>query len=1189
MKKIIFIIFVFLFLPNFVSADVIVSGPISSDTTWSPPNVYVIDTSFSVASGTTLTIEPGTIIKAKSTWYGGPSIYGKLVAHGTSESPIIFTSQNGEINGWQGLYFKQGSEGDFDFVDISYAGYGGDGFGNFVGIENDGGVVDIKNSNIHDNFKIINNGGGGLMSVGSGIYNKSGTLSVSDSVIDNNVVGIRIDSGAANISNNIIKNNDDSTGYSRGYGVYAISPEPLTLTNNSFLGNGRTAYIDASKNFTHSGNTSGDKTNRGFEMNGIITNNTTLSGNDLPFIIGSLTINGTLTIEPGTILKMSDYYSSGSITVNGNLIAKGTKDKKIYITSLRDDSVGGDTNGNDSAPAPKNWSSIFIEKGNVEFDNVVVSYGGWNYNGEYLNIAAAIYQRGAIFLVSNSVFEHNSTTDIFQDAGTTTISHSELTNGDYGIWSRGGNITISQSAIHNNTGLAIYNESGIDLGWWWQTKPLQIIDARNNWWGDPSGPNNVYNPNPTGTGDKISSNVDYIPFLTEPPGTTPPPPSTPECCSNVLFLPGFMASDLYVQGTFFENQLWPPTSLLKADIQKLMLDSGGNSITSGIYTKSIMSEAFEFNIYKSFIEKMDTIVANGEIKEWEGFPYDWRKDISKVVNEDTIIKVGNNFENKKLINEAITLAQKSPTGKITIIGHSNGGLVGKYLIKELANQGKANIVDQFIMVATPQIGTPKAIASLLHGDKQEIPPFVGILMNKELAKELGHNMQSAYNLLPTQSYFDLISDPVIKFNDSINQVFNYSVSGFPQFLNTFNDMFNFITSNNRGDISGEPTNIPSILRSDLVGNANTNIDSLANWQIPSNIKVTEIAGWGESTIKGIDYKSKQKNSCSTQGGLYICQPQSLWDRKLLMTNDGDGTVVIPSATNYNTPDEYYLNLFDLNDVRRFNLKHHNILEASQLLETLSKIFTKKLVVLPDFISIQKPVSTNQSLQLSVHSPVSLGVYSNNLYTGPSSTTPTDAFIFIREEIPNSYYLEIGEDKYIGLPKNGNYAVNLQGEGVGTFTFNQEITQGDQIVDSKSFIDIPVIPSIKASLSIDSGILSPSLNLDIDGNGSVDVQIQANNEFDPVVYLTVMKSVIKSFNLKKAQENNLVNKIDNLIKLIQKGKIQKASVKAEVYVKKLNKKFEKLNNDHKNRKNGKLTEEEMQIIIKNLEEFINNLK
>ena len=62
-------------------------------------------------------------------------------------------------------------------------------------------------------------------------------------------------------------------------------------------------------------------------MNGSITGDTTLSGDDLPFIIGSLTVNtgGTLTLEPGTILKMNDYYSSGNIVVHGNLIAKGTK------------------------------------------------------------------------------------------------------------------------------------------------------------------------------------------------------------------------------------------------------------------------------------------------------------------------------------------------------------------------------------------------------------------------------------------------------------------------------------------------------------------------------------------------------------------------------------------------------------------------------------------------------------------------------------------------------------------------------------------------------------------------------------------------------------------------------------------------------------------------------------------------
>ena len=94
MKRVIFLILIslFLFLPSFAMADVVISGPISSDTTWSPPNVYVIDSSFSVLAGITLTIEPDTIIKAKSTWYGGPSIYGRLIAHGTSELPIHFTS-----------------------------------------------------------------------------------------------------------------------------------------------------------------------------------------------------------------------------------------------------------------------------------------------------------------------------------------------------------------------------------------------------------------------------------------------------------------------------------------------------------------------------------------------------------------------------------------------------------------------------------------------------------------------------------------------------------------------------------------------------------------------------------------------------------------------------------------------------------------------------------------------------------------------------------------------------------------------------------------------------------------------------------------------------------------------------------------------------------------------------------------
>src|SRR6185503_10261010 len=151
-----FLILLLALMPGRALADTVISSSISTDTTWSPAGgVYIINSIFSVQSGATLTIEPGTIIKARTISQGGPSIYGHLIAHGTNAEPIIFTSiyddrAGGDSGGdgpteslpgeWQGLYFKPGSTGDLDHVIIRYAGYGGFGFGNFVGIENDRGT-----------------------------------------------------------------------------------------------------------------------------------------------------------------------------------------------------------------------------------------------------------------------------------------------------------------------------------------------------------------------------------------------------------------------------------------------------------------------------------------------------------------------------------------------------------------------------------------------------------------------------------------------------------------------------------------------------------------------------------------------------------------------------------------------------------------------------------------------------------------------------------------------------------------------------------------------------------------------------------------------------------------------------------------------------------------------------------------
>ena len=79
-----------------------VTGFISSDTEWTNDNIYQINQKVVVDDGVTLTIEEGTIIKASP---GAGSLAsalivargGTLIANGTADQPIIFTSTEDNI------------------------------------------------------------------------------------------------------------------------------------------------------------------------------------------------------------------------------------------------------------------------------------------------------------------------------------------------------------------------------------------------------------------------------------------------------------------------------------------------------------------------------------------------------------------------------------------------------------------------------------------------------------------------------------------------------------------------------------------------------------------------------------------------------------------------------------------------------------------------------------------------------------------------------------------------------------------------------------------------------------------------------------------------------------------------------------------------------------------------------------
>lgn len=73
------------------------TGILTEDETWTAENVYILDGRVVVDDGITLTIEPGTIIKSeKGTGASASALIvdqgGKLIANGTAEKPIIFTS-----------------------------------------------------------------------------------------------------------------------------------------------------------------------------------------------------------------------------------------------------------------------------------------------------------------------------------------------------------------------------------------------------------------------------------------------------------------------------------------------------------------------------------------------------------------------------------------------------------------------------------------------------------------------------------------------------------------------------------------------------------------------------------------------------------------------------------------------------------------------------------------------------------------------------------------------------------------------------------------------------------------------------------------------------------------------------------------------------------------------------------------
>ncbi len=315
-----------------------VSSDITEPTTWTSDNIYVIKMSdFGIFS--TLTIEAGTIIKFPPA-YKNISLLegGKILANGTNTNPIIFTSYKDDNYG--GDTNQDGGStipavGDWENIDLN--GESGSQFicCNFLYGGNGTNPAPTLN---------LSSGAEATIDKCTFAYNGGG--------IDGNFyVGVI---NAKQASNNTVITNC----------TFYNNVLPLTLAAE--------INTDNSNTFSYSGNTN---TYNGIFISGDIGKNTSWEETDVPYVITSDNMNVNsgyvLTLGNNVILK---FIEDASLTlVSGESSLSNYNGSGIFYTSLKDDELLGDTNGDESltSPASSDWTGIFLDQWKT------VGYADW--------------------------------------------------------------------------------------------------------------------------------------------------------------------------------------------------------------------------------------------------------------------------------------------------------------------------------------------------------------------------------------------------------------------------------------------------------------------------------------------------------------------------------------------------------------------------------------------------------------------------------------------------------------------------------------------------------------------------------------------------------------------------------------------------------------------------------------------
>ena len=347
-------------------------GGITQSATWKRPGVdlpYIIGAGLVLGVDVKLVIEAGTIVQMPMfSW----QVLGTLIVNGTEEAPVKL------LGPWLGFAFAA-SAGDsiLNYCEIHDAG------ADFIGIVDRfwrrAALYIGGSSPVLDHVVIERSGGHGLE-----LHNASprvGRVTIRSSAW--NGLLARAGSNPVLATLNLLENGAE------GYHAVALdassTPQPEEV---SFFANSL----------------------QGIEVTGgVIVKDTVwpVWGGESPYVLTKdLTVvsGATLKLEPGVTVKLD----SARLVVDGTFLSEGTEDDPIVITSIKDDTAGGDSNGDQSETVPLagDWNGIYL--GPAASDSSVryseLRYSGGDHIG---NLHKSLRQTAIYINASDPSIQHS--------------------------------------------------------------------------------------------------------------------------------------------------------------------------------------------------------------------------------------------------------------------------------------------------------------------------------------------------------------------------------------------------------------------------------------------------------------------------------------------------------------------------------------------------------------------------------------------------------------------------------------------------------------------------------------------------------------------------------------------------------------------------------------------------------------